>query len=109
MTLAWTATGDDGAVGRASAYDLRYATQPIDDTNWAEATAAVGEPTPQSAGQAETFTIPGLLPSTTYYVALRAIDTEGPQASSGSCAVAQALASHGLRAVNRATLIGSRS
>ena len=30
VVLTWTATGDDGDQGRASAYDLRYATAPID-------------------------------------------------------------------------------
>lgn len=30
VTLAWTAPGDDGKIGTASAYDLRYATAPAD-------------------------------------------------------------------------------
>ena len=48
-TLSWTATGDDGTVGRASRYDLRYRTTPISGVDtlswWNAATAATGVPT----------------------------------------------------------------
>lgn len=46
MGLTWTATGDDGNVGTANAYEVRYSLAPIDNTNWPSATRAGNEPTP---------------------------------------------------------------
>ncbi|UCD17371.1 MAG: fibronectin type III domain-containing protein [Candidatus Zixiibacteriota bacterium] len=74
VTLAWTAPGDDGNSGTASQYDIRYATWPITDTNWAAATQVISEPAPQPAGSAESFTIADLDPSTTYYFVIRTAD-----------------------------------
>jgi len=34
VALTWTATGDDGSAGRASFYDIRYATSPITKGTW---------------------------------------------------------------------------
>ena len=74
-TLTWTAVGDDGSVGVASRYDIHYSTNPIvDDVSFAAATVATGLPVPQPAGQTETFTLHGLLPSTTYYFVIKAGD-----------------------------------
>jgi chitodextrinase len=72
--LVWTAVGDDGQTGRAATYDLRYATSPIDASNWAEAVRVAGEPAPMPAGQAESFTVTGLSPGTRYYFALKVAD-----------------------------------
>ncbi len=74
ITLNWTAPGDDGAVGTASQYDVRYATSPITDLNWNSATQASGEPSPQVAGSSESFTVTGLNSSTTYYFAVKTAD-----------------------------------
>lgn len=74
--LTWTATGNDGAVGTASLYDLRYSTAPIDETSFAAATG-LSAPAPKPAGSAETVTASGLLPLTTYYFALKARDAAG--------------------------------
>ena len=76
MRIAWTATGDDGATGRASAYDIRYSTAPINDGNFASATPVAG-PDPQTAGSAESWEIGGLSFTTTYFVALKALDEFG--------------------------------
>jgi len=72
--LQWIAPGDDGAYGQAAEYDIRYATSPIDEGNWAAATQCTGEPAPKLAGQAESFLVSGLSPSTTYYFALKTAD-----------------------------------
>jgi len=74
ITLTWTAPGDDGNVGTASQYDIRYSTSPITDANWASATQCTGEPSPQPAGSGESFVVTGLNPSTTYYFALKTAD-----------------------------------
>ncbi|OGL78503.1 hypothetical protein A3J43_03960 [Candidatus Uhrbacteria bacterium RIFCSPHIGHO2_12_FULL_54_23] len=76
--LAWTAPGDDGVAGTAASYDVRYRTSGfIDDVNFATSTAVAGEPSPAVAGAAESFTVTGLSPTTTYWFALRATDDAG--------------------------------
>jgi subtilisin family serine protease len=77
ITLTWTATGDDGASGTASSYDIRYSLSPIDDGNFGSANEVAGEPHPQAVGSPETFTVPGLDFSTTYYFAVKAFDEWG--------------------------------
>jgi subtilisin family serine protease len=77
MGLTWTATGDDGNVGTASYYEVRYSSAPIDDSNWASATRAGNEPTPQVAGSPESMEVHGLNTSTFYYFALKAFDEWG--------------------------------
>jgi hypothetical protein len=74
VTLTWTAPGDDGASGTASQYDIRYASFPITEDNWNQATQATGEPLPQPAGSPETFEVTGLQPGTTYYFAVKTAD-----------------------------------
>lgn len=74
VVLHWTAPGDDGRVGRASQYDLRYATFPITDANWANAARVSGLAKPLPYGNRELITIQDLLPSTNYYFALKAAD-----------------------------------
>ena len=74
ITLAWTAPGDDGSVGTASQYDIRYSTSPITGANWASATQVSGEPTPQVAGSSESFVVTGLTAGTTYYFAIMTAD-----------------------------------
>ena len=74
ISVGWTAVGDDGMVGQAASYDMRYATIPITEANWASATQAVGEPAPQLSGSAESFTITGLDHGATYFIGLKVID-----------------------------------
>ncbi len=76
-TLTFTATGDDGAVGQAALYDLRYATGPITSDNWDAATPVTGEPLPQQTGTIETLTVGDLEPATTYSFGLRVADEAG--------------------------------
>lgn len=78
ITLLWTAPGDDGNVGTASQYALRYRTVPISGIDtlswWNAATPAVGLPTPHPAGATDSATVRGLQPLTTYYFVIRAAD-----------------------------------
>ena len=74
ITITWTAPGDDGSVGTASTYDIRYATTAITAANWSSATQVSGEPSPQTAGATESFEITGLDPNTTYYFCLITAD-----------------------------------
>ncbi len=77
VTLTWTAVGDDGLEGRASQYDFRRSEAPIDETGWDDATPVLDEPLPGQSGDAETMTIQGLEPRTTYYFAARVADEAG--------------------------------
>jgi hypothetical protein len=74
VVLSWTAPGDDGGSGTASQYDIRYSTSSISDVNWDAATQVSGEPSPQSAGSSESFTVSGLSAATTYYFAIKTAD-----------------------------------
>ena len=75
--LRWTAPGDDGNVGRASAYELRYSETPVpnDTTSWWVAAINAGSlPLPLTAGTRESFTVAGLDSATTYYFIIRTAD-----------------------------------
>ena len=74
VTLSWTTTGDDAASGTATTYDIRYATSPINASNWNSATQVIGEPAPKVAGSIENAVITGLTASTTYYFAIKVGD-----------------------------------
>ena len=58
VTVAFTAAGDDGTVGTATAYDLRYAATPITEANFGAATV-VATDAPSPAGATETVQIAG--------------------------------------------------
>jgi len=74
-SLTWVAPGDDGMSGTASAYDLRYSTQPItDDASFANATQISNEPVPAPAGSPQAYVMTGLTPGTRYYFAIKARD-----------------------------------
>ena len=77
IALAWTAVGDDGSVGTASSYELRYSTTEItSDTEFATA-IPVTLAAPKPAGAAESVTLTNLRPGNTYYVALKVTDNAG--------------------------------
>ncbi|MCW7469261.1 fibronectin type III domain-containing protein [Leptospira kanakyensis] len=78
IQLRWTAPGSVGALGQASAYEIRRSTSPI--TNNLQCDAATGiahTMIPKNAGLVETKEIDGHLPQTTYYFCVRAIDSAG--------------------------------
>jgi hypothetical protein len=81
INLTWTATGDDGALGTASLYDIRYSTLSITGLTWASATECINEPMPNSSGTIEYYQVTGLNPNTKYYFALKVAD-ETPRWSS---------------------------
>ena len=77
VTLTWTAPGDDGPVGTASAYELRVSTAPINDANWSAAAVVSNPPTPQPAGTRQSTVVRGLTNGTTYYFAIKTVDDAG--------------------------------
>ena len=75
VTLTWTAPGDDGNIGTASNYVVRYADSAIvSEFGWLMATDVSTEPTPQPAGSPQTMTLSDLTPGQTYYFAIKTQD-----------------------------------
>lgn len=72
--LAWTATGDDGNVGTAASYDIRYSKTPLSESTWGSATQATGEPIPAVSGSLQTYKLISLKRDTTYWVGIKARD-----------------------------------
>ncbi|MEJ2723003.1 MAG: hypothetical protein P8181_17985, partial [bacterium] len=76
--LTWTAPGDDGTVGRAAEYDLRYSQYPVDDqASWDAATRVDGVPPPGPSGQQERFIVTGLGNEDGYFFVLKTADELG--------------------------------
>jgi hypothetical protein len=80
--LKWTAVGDDGNVGTATSYELRYFVDTGVPINcwaaWATGTPyTVGLPVPTSAGTAQQLTLSGLVPGLKYYFCIAAVDDVG--------------------------------
>ncbi|MDD5688594.1 MAG: glycosyl hydrolase [Elusimicrobia bacterium] len=74
VVLSWTTVGDDGKVGTASVYDIRYANVNITDSNWATATQCSGKPAPLVAGNNQSYTVQGLSAGITYYFGMKVRD-----------------------------------
>ncbi|MDD5688241.1 MAG: discoidin domain-containing protein [Elusimicrobia bacterium] len=74
IVLSWTSVGDDGNIGTASVYDIRYSNVNITDSNWATAIQCSGEPTPSVAGSNQSYTVQGLSAGITYYFGMKVGD-----------------------------------
>jgi hypothetical protein len=75
VTLAWTAVGDDGFVGRATGYIIKYSTSgPISFWSWNGATTYNQSWIPQDSGSIEIYSVTGLQSNTTYWFAISAYD-----------------------------------
>jgi hypothetical protein len=79
VALSWTAPGNDGNVGNAISYQLRYASGagcPMTAANFATA-HAITTSTPQPAGSHESAIAGGLTANTTYCFGIEATDQSG--------------------------------
>lgn len=74
VELEWTAPGDDGSIGQASVYDIRFTSDSFD---WQTAIAATEVPEPAPADSTENFIVKKLLSSTEYYFAIKTADAAG--------------------------------
>ena len=88
VTLAFTATGDDGTVGTATRYEVRSAAAPIlTEAEWEAATPRDITGDPSESGTAEAILAGGLDFMTEYHFALKVIDDAanvGPLSNSAS-------------------------
>jgi len=77
ILLTWTASGDDGRRGRASAYDIRHSFRPRMDPSggyWDSATPISHEILPSPTGRGDCLLVTGLEPDTLYYFGVRTAD-----------------------------------
>ena len=83
VTLHWTTPGDDGMVGQATAYDLRYSTELITEANWDNCPNAVcglidEEPIPGLPYFEQDFTFPLEVElGVNYYFCIKTVDDAG--------------------------------
>jgi hypothetical protein len=78
ISLQWTAPGDDGKIGKATSYDIRFSTKRIQsDADFAAAKPIAETITPSESGTLERLTAGGFESGTTYYFALKAVDDQG--------------------------------
>jgi hypothetical protein len=75
--LAWTAPGDDGYLGRASSYIIRFSRSPITPANFASATLLNTAILPGVPRSTEHLTVVGLMNGVGYYFAMQAKDDAG--------------------------------
>ncbi len=77
--LAFTSpAGTSTGLGHVSAYEIRYSQSSITtDRDWLNASVFTNRYTPRLAGKVETLRLITLQPSTTYTVAIRAVDAAG--------------------------------
>ncbi len=77
FTLTWTAPGDDGAIGRAAVYEVRFSdTQPTTAAQFEQARALLA-PFPDPAGSAEQFNVEIPYRHQSGFISVRALDNAG--------------------------------
>jgi len=74
LTLHWTSHGANGESGIPARYDVRMNTVPITDANFSGSQPLKFLDRPASSGTAESLYVSNLLPSTTYYFAIKVVD-----------------------------------
>jgi ferredoxin len=91
IELSWTATGDDGNVGTAYQYDIRYSTDEIYDHNWETSFSLSNVPNPSSAGMPESMILTEFEVGEEMYFAMKVIDDAGNESSLSNIAHAHIL------------------
>jgi len=78
LEVTWTASGDDGPLGQAASFEIKYHSEAITLANWEAASAGPGG-SPGPSGQRVNANITGLTADTVYHVAVRMSDERGNQ------------------------------
>jgi hypothetical protein len=74
--VTWTSPGDNGNVGNATAFDLRYSITSIDEGNFSSATPIFTSP-PGPPGSPNCAELSGLSPCGAYWFAVKTVDDAG--------------------------------
>jgi hypothetical protein len=75
LTVAFTAPGDDGTVGKVTGYEIRVrANDEMTAANFAQSTIVTTNVVPTAPGNTQMVQVEGLLPETDYWVGIRAYD-----------------------------------
>ena len=74
VLLVWTTPGDDGNVGVATRFDLRYSRNPITSSNFNNATRVNFVISPGAPGSMTQMLVNGLDPAGGYYFAIKTAD-----------------------------------
>jgi ferredoxin len=91
IELSWTATGDDGNVGTAYQYDIRYATEEIQNNNWETSISLSNVPIPSPAGTLESMILTEFEAGEEIYFALKVMDESGNESLLSNSTHAQIL------------------
>jgi len=75
-TLLWTATGDNGIMGQAIRYDLRYSSDSMELLNWTTATPIPNLPLPSVSGEYDSVVV-FMNPDSVYYFGLKVMNKTG--------------------------------
>ncbi len=74
IELSWTATGDDGNIGTAFCYEIRYSESEITEANWIDAVLLPDPPIPSLAGTTQSYSAMNLTVGIECYFAIKAFD-----------------------------------
>lgn len=77
VVLQWAAPGDSGYFGKAAGYEMRYGPKPLSAEDFESAAKVTKVPTPSEAGTLQQVKLINLSVGTTYYFAIRAVDSAG--------------------------------
>ena len=81
VIMHWTAPGDDGYVGRATRYEMRYRPSNDGPINswwaWSVSTEVPNMPAPSSAGSRDSVLVRSLIPNSLYYFCIITYDEVG--------------------------------
>jgi len=94
LGLQWITPGDDGWIGTAAAFDIRYSKHQIDEGNWDVATPLGDPPPPEPGGSVQTCRLSGLDALTSYYVAIKTRDDASNQSALSRIASGTTLQEH---------------
>jgi len=86
VRLSWTAPGDDGWVGRAASYELRFTSVAAETASVTGGSAATGLAAPDSAGSAQDVTLAAAAPGVTRWYWLYALDEAGNRSRASNVA-----------------------